>query len=154
MSRIHALLRRSVVPLALVISLAACVPVHRNHGYVPDEDALAAVQIGQTTRDELPMLLGQPSAEGLLTGAPWFYAKSRFEHFGPYKPREVSRDVVAISFDPAGRVSNVERFGLERGRVVVLSQRVVDPGVSAAGALRQLLGNLGRFRADQFFDER
>ena len=55
-------------------------------------------------------------------------------------------------FAPDGKVSNVERFGLDRGRVVLLSRRVSDQGVSAAGALRQLLGNFGRLRADQLLN--
>lgn len=150
---IHALLRRSAVPLLLALIVSACVPVYRTHGYVPGDDALTQVQVGQTMRDQLPSLLGEPSAQGLLTGAPWFYAKSRFRHSGPWKPREVERDVVAISFDSSGRVANVERFGIERGRIVTLSQRVTDESVSAMSALRQILGNFGRFRADQFFGD-
>ncbi len=145
-------LRGALAALLVAALVSACAPVYRNHGYVPDEESLAAVGIGQTTRDELPTLLGKPSAEGLLTGSVWFYTKSRFRHFGPYRPQETDRQVVAISFAPDGTVSNVERFGLERGRVVVLSQRVTDPGVSAAGALRQLLSNIGRIRAEEVLD--
>ncbi|MRX50302.1 outer membrane protein assembly factor BamE [Paracoccus sp. S-4012] len=145
-------LLRPVLALTLAAALAACVPVYRNHGYLPDAESLSLVQVGQTSRDELPSLIGQPSAEGLLTGSAWFYVKSRFEHYGPRRPEEIDRDIIAVSFAEDGRVSNVEHFGLERGRVVVLSRRVTDPGVTAGGALRQILGNFGRFRADQFFD--
>lgn len=146
---------RRLAPLALLLALilAACAPIIRNHGYVPDEAALSGVVIGQTTRDELPMLIGRPSAEGVLTGSAWFYVKSRFSQFGPNPSREVKREVVAISFTDSGTVSNVERFGLERGRIVVLSQRVTDQGVSAVGALRQILGNFGRFRATDILNK-
>lgn len=147
----HARLTPLVLLVALILS--ACAPVFRNHGYVPDDLALSSVVVGQTSRDELPSLIGSPSAEGVLTGGAWFYVKSRFEHFGPYRPAEIRREVVAISFSQSGTVANVERFGMERGRVVVLSQRVTDPGVSAASALRQILGNFGRFRADQIFNK-
>lgn len=143
--------RRRLTPLALLLALVvmACTPIYRNHGYAPDDTVLASVVVGQTTRDELPGLIGSPSAEGVLTGSTWFYVKSRFSQFGPYAAEEIRREVVAISFTDAGTVSNVERFGLERGRVVVLSRRVTDQGVSAISALRQILGNFGRFRADQ-----
>ncbi|AXC50008.1 outer membrane protein assembly factor BamE [Paracoccus suum] len=147
----HARLTPLVLLLALILS--SCAPVFRNHGYVPDDQSLASIVVGQTTRDEVPSLIGSPSAEGVLTGGAWFYVKSRFEHFGPYRPAEIKREVVAISFAESGTVANVERFGLERGRVVVLSQRVTDPGVSAASALRQILGNFGKFRADQIFGQ-
>lgn len=147
-------LARRLTPLALLLALVltACTPIYRNHGYVPDDATLASVAVGQTTRDELPSLIGSPSAEGVLTGSAWFYVRSRFSQFGPYASEEIRREVVAISFSDAGTVSNVERFGLERGRIVVLSRRVTDQGVTAAGALRQILGNFGRFRADQLLN--
>lgn len=144
---------RLACALTLAATLAACQPVYRNHGFVPDDADLAQIVIGQTTQGEIEATLGRPSAQGVLAGSNWFYVKSRFQHFGAAAPEEVQREVVALTFDEAGAVANVERFGLERGRVVVLSRRVTDPGVSAASALRQILGNFGRFRADQFIDE-
>ena len=135
-----------------VLAIAACAPVYRNHGYVPPELDLAQVIVGQTTVDELPTLIGRPSSQGLLTGSGWYYVGSRWQHFGPYEPKELTRQVVAISFDEAGTVANVERFGLERGRVVVLSRRVTDSGVTEISLIRQLLGNIGNFNAGQLID--
>ena len=64
---------------------------------------------------------------------------------GPLAPKEIDRQVVAISFSDNGVVTNVERFGLERGRVVPLSRRVTSSSVRDQSLLRQLLGNIGRF---------
>lgn len=140
--------RRRAIALALAAPLAAaagCTRMYRNHGHVPSDDELAAVVVGQTRRDDLEALIGRPGAQGVLTGASWYYVGSRWETYGPNPPREIDRQVVAISFDEAGTVTNVERFGLERGRVVTLSRRVTDSGVQGSGLLRQLLGNVGRF---------
>ena len=52
---------------------------------------------------------------------------------------------MAVSFDANGVVANIERFGLERGRVVTLSRRVTDSGVTGVSLAGQLLGNLGNF---------
>ena len=60
---------------------------------------------------------------------------------------------MAISFDPNGTVSNVERFGLERGRVVTLSSRVTDTGVTTVSLAGQLLGNLGNFDAGSIISD-
>lgn len=144
-------LRCTLAGLALLLG-AACVPVERHHGYVPSDEDLAAVTIGQTTEAELATLLGRPAAQGLLTGSGWFYVGSTFRHYGALKPQETRREVVALSFDSRGTVANVERFGLEDGRVVVLSRRVTDPGVSGMSALRQVLGNIGRISAGQIID--
>ena len=147
--------RRRIVALALAapLALAACTATYRNHGYLPPEEDLAQVVAGQTTQDELEGLIGRPSAQGLLTGSAWYYVGSRWEYFGARQPREIRREVVAISFNEAGTVSNVERFGLERGRVIVLSQRVTDSGVTSLGLVRQLLGNVGRVSAGQLLDQ-
>lgn len=119
--------------------------MYRNHGHVPTDDELAAVIVGQTRRDDLEYLIGRPGSQGVLTGASWYYVGSRWERYGLNEPREIDRQVVAISFDEGGTVTNVERFGLERGRVVTLSRRVTESGVQSSGLLRQLLGNVGRF---------
>lgn len=143
-------IRRFLILAALAV--AACAPVYRNHGYVPPELDLAEVVVGQTTMDELPTLIGRPSSQGLLTGSGWYYVGSRWRHYGPYEPQEITREVVAVTFAETGAVANVERFGLERGRVITLSRRVTDSGIADVSLIRQLLGNLGNFDAGQIID--
>lgn len=145
---------RSLMTLAFlaVLGLAACTPIYRNHGYVPPETELAQVVVGQTTMDDLPGLIGRPTAQGLLTGSGWYYVGSRWRRMGAAAPEEIDRQVVAISFAEGGVVSNVERFGLERGRVVTLSRRVTDGSVTEISLVGQLLGNLGNFQAGDFID--
>ncbi|RJL03348.1 outer membrane protein assembly factor BamE [Paracoccus siganidrum] len=141
-----------ILAFVAVLGLAACAPIYRNHGFVPPEIDLSQVVVGQTTMDDLPELIGRPSAQGLLTGSGWYYVGSRWRHYGASKPQEVERQVVAISFDQNGRVSNVERFGLERGRVVTLSRRVTEGSVTEISLIGQLLGNLGNFQAGDLID--
>lgn len=145
---------RQMLILAFVatIGLVACAPVYRNHGYVPPEIDLEQVMVGETTRDMLPGLIGRPSAQGLLTGSGWYYVGSRWRHYGPRPPKEENREVVAISFTEAGVVSNVERFGLERGNVITLSRRVTEGGITQISLIRQLLGNLGNFNAGDMIE--
>ncbi|MDO5371608.1 outer membrane protein assembly factor BamE [Paracoccus sp. (in: a-proteobacteria)] len=147
--------RRRAIALALsvpVVAAAGCTRMYRNHGHVPSDDELAAVVVGQTRRDELEYLIGRPGSQGVLTGSSWYYVGSRWERYGLREPREVDRQLVAISFDESGTVTNVERFGLERGRVVTLSRRVTDTGVEGSGFLRQILGNVGRVNAGDLLD--
>ncbi|MDO5641357.1 MAG: outer membrane protein assembly factor BamE [Paracoccus sp. (in: a-proteobacteria)] len=142
---------RSLV-FALTLFVTGCAPVYRHHGYVPPEEDLALVQIGQTSQFELENLIGRPSSQGLLQGSSWFYVGSRWRHYGAMRPREIDRQVVAISFSPNGTVSNVERFGMEQGRVVVLSRRVTDSNVTSVGLIRQILGNIGNFNPAGIID--
>ncbi|QFG35666.1 Beta-barrel assembly machine subunit BamE [Paracoccus pantotrophus] len=147
--------RRQLMAFALTASLglSACQATYRNHGYIPPQEQLAQVVVGQTSQSDLEGLIGRPSAQGLLTGSAWYYVGSRWQFYGPREPREVDRQVVAISFSDSGVVSNIERFGLERGQVVVLSRRVTDTGVTSLGLIRQLLGNVGRVQAGDFLGD-
>lgn len=137
----------------LVLILAtACSPVVRNHGYVPSDEELALVEVGVDTRDTVGEKVGRPSVQGLLNNVGWFYVQSRWETRGARAPQEVDRQVVAITFDEGGTVENVERFGLERGKIVPLSRRVTTPNVKGIGVIRQIFGNLGRLSAGQVLE--
>lgn len=126
-----------------LISVAACSPVFRNHGYVPSDDELAAIEVGVDTRESVAEKIGRPSASGLLNDVGWYYVQSRWRHYGARAPKEVDRQVVAVTFTQAGVVENVERFGLDQGRVVPLSRRVTESNIKGLGFVRQLLGSIG-----------
>lgn len=135
-------LRLAAMGLVLVLA-TACSTIYRNHGYVPAEAELATVAIGDT-RDQVNEKIGRPTASGLLNDVGWFYVQSRFAYRGAFEGREIDRQVVAITFTDAGTVANIERFGLERGKVVPLSRRVTETNIKGIGFIRQLLGSFGR----------
>ena len=143
---------RAALAAAALAALAGCSTQVRHHGYAPDELALSEIQVGRDNRETVAAAIGRPSAQGVLTDSGWFYVGSRWEQFAYRPPVEVEREVVAISFDARGTVANIERFGLEDGQVVPLSRRVTDSQVQGMGLAQQLMRNLGRFTAAQFFD--
>lgn len=148
--------RRAAMALALGAALlvAGCTTLYRNHGYVPTEEDLAKVSVGKSTRDQVAEAVGKPTSMGVLEGGDWYYVGSRWRYYGALAPKEVDRQVVAISFDKQGVVENVERFGLERGEVVVLSRRVTKTNIKGIGLVTQLLGSVGRVNAGQLLDNR
>jgi outer membrane protein assembly factor BamE (lipoprotein component of BamABCDE complex) len=133
-----------------LLALSACSDIVRNHGYAPPDDELATIAVGKDTRETVAFKVGRPSAGGLMQDSGWYYVQSRWSQRGATAPREMDRQVVAVSFDARGRVSNVERFGLADGQVVALSRRVTDSNIKGVGLIRQLMGNLGRINPGQF----
>lgn len=133
--------------LGAVLGVAGCVPQYRNHGYVPSETDLSALVVGQDTRETVVAAIGRPATAGVLNDDGFYYVSSRFRHVGPLEPQEMERQVLAVTFDAAGVLRNIERFGLEAGRVVTLSRRVTDDNLRDTTFIRQLLGNVGRFDA-------
>ena len=91
-----------------------------------------------------------PTVSGVLSDDSYYYVKMRKRALGFLAAKEIEREVVTVSFNEAGLVPNVERFGLERGQVVPLSRRVTTSSVADNTFLRQLLGNIGRFSPSAF----
>jgi outer membrane protein assembly factor BamE (lipoprotein component of BamABCDE complex) len=127
----------------LVAAFAACSPIYRNHGYVPSDEELALIEVGKDTRESVATVVGRPSASGLLNDEGWYYVQSKWKTLGIKAPKEEVRQVVAISFDDNGVVQNIERFGLEKGRIVPISRRVTDDNIKGKGILAQMFGNIG-----------
>lgn len=136
--------RRQAAVLLLAAGIAACSPIYRNHGYVPAEDELALVEVGVDSRETVGQKIGRPSTSGLLNDEGWFYVQSRYEHRGPREPREIERQVLAVTFNESGVVENIARYGLEDGKVVQISRRVTETNIKGISLIQQLLGNFGR----------
>ena len=110
------------------------------------------MRVGVDDRESVAEAVGKPSASGVLNQGGYYYISTRVRHYGATEPKIVSRELVAISFDTRGKVSNIERFGLEDGRVITLERRVTDNGLDDGTFLRQLLGNLGRIGPGTILD--
>lgn len=146
-------MHRVCIALAVSAGLSACAALTNSHGYAPTQSDLALIEVGRDTRPTVEAIVGRPSTTGVLDESGWFYVKSEFRSFGWREAEEIDRTVIAILFDERGLVSNVERFGLEDGRIVALSRRVTDDNTTGVGFLQQLFGNVGNIDAGQFLDD-
>jgi outer membrane protein assembly factor BamE (lipoprotein component of BamABCDE complex) len=148
--------RQGMRGLGLVLALGlavSCSPVIRNHGYVPAEDELALIEVGTDTRETVGQKIGRPSTSGLLNDEGWYYVQSKYRHFGPREPKEIERQVLAITFNEAGVVDNIGRYGLEDGKVVEISRRVTETNIKGITLIQQLLGSFGRLDAGNLLGE-
>ena len=151
MGQIVSLIRLLFVCVVMT-SLAACSNIDRKHGYVPDDADLQQIVVGVDTKDTVGELVGRPTASGVLSDGGWYYVASKFRAYGLRDRREIDREVVAISFAGDGTVSNIERFGLQDGKVIAISRRVTDSNIKGVGFLRQLFGSIGNFSAESLLN--
>lgn len=136
-------LRTLCLGVAFVFGLAACAATYTNHGYVPPTDVLDQIATG-ASRDQVTALAGSPGSAGVVRDEAWFYTQYRVRNFTYNAPQVIERDIVAISFSDAGRVTNIERFSLDDGQIVQLSRRVTESSVRDVSFLSQILANFGR----------
>jgi outer membrane protein assembly factor BamE (lipoprotein component of BamABCDE complex) len=135
-----------------ILALTACSPQFRNHGYVPTEGDLAQITVGIDTRASVEEAIGAPATSGLMTDSASYYVQSRVRQFAWQAPEVVERQVLAISYDSAGVVTNIERFGLQDGQVVPISRRITGTTGTNASIIRRLIGSLGGFQASDFLN--
>ncbi len=138
---------RIAVFVAALAATGACTAQFRNHGYIPPEDELSQIVVGIDTRDTVADVIGTPTASGVLNESGYYYIRSRVRTFGATRPQVIERQVLAISFDSAGVVTNLERFGLEDGQAVPLARRVTTSNTADISFIRRLLSNIGNFNA-------
>ncbi|MEO1291906.1 MAG: outer membrane protein assembly factor BamE [Pseudomonadota bacterium] len=131
--------------LALGLAMAACSPITHTHGYSPRADELESVTVGVDDRASVQQKLGQPSTIGSFDDSDWYYISIRTETLAFYQPEVVDQRVVTVSFDPNGRVSAVDRYGIEDGQVVNLVRRTTPTSGRKLTILQQIFANLGRF---------
>jgi outer membrane protein assembly factor BamE (lipoprotein component of BamABCDE complex) len=134
-----------LVAVVLSLVLSACQPVMRFHGYAPSDADLSQIVVGRDTRETVAEKIGRPGVGGVMENSGWYYVQSDWRNDAWRAPVELERQVVAISFNARGVVSNVERFGLEDGEVVALSRRITETGPAGQSVLRQIFGTFGRF---------
>jgi len=135
-----------------VVALTACSATYQNHGYVPLEEDLQQLVVGVDTRATVDDVIGTPSVAGMLNEGDYYYVRSRIREYGMYRPEEIERQVLAISFAEDDTIANIERFALADGNIVPLSRRVTDSSVVDNGFLRQILGNFGNIDPSQMFN--
>lgn len=145
--------RVRLIIIATVLAVAGCATLEDSSGYMPPAEDVAEVTVGLDTKDTVRVLLGPPGTTGVLQQDAWYYVASDYERFLWRAPVEVNREVLVVSYADNGVVQNLERFGLEDGRVVVLSRRVTSSSVAEISILRQIFSNIGNLAPDQFIGD-
>lgn len=139
-------------PLAFAIALTlfagACTPTVDLRGNLPTPDSLAQIKPGKTTRDEVQVLLGTPSATSTFGEESWQYISARTETTAFFKPETTDRRAVSILFDRSGVVKDVIQRGLEDGIAVKSVDRETPTAGKELSILEQLVGNIGKFSKD------
>ena len=142
----RALLRFSAAALiAAVAATSACAPTHSYNGFLPDRNnqEIPDPQVGVDTRDSVVARFGSPSTTAVFDQTAWYYVSSVQESMAFYAPRITERRVMVIRFD-GETVASVEKYGLERGRIVAYNDDITPTRGRELGVLEQLLGNVGR----------
>lgn len=138
------------VAVPLATGIVACTPDVMPRGNLPPPSSLAQVVPGETSRPQVASLLGSPSSTSLFDeGEVWYYIGGYTTQYAVYANQELTRSVIAIRFTNGGVVDDIVALDKDDGTEVTLASRTTPTAGKELNAIQQILGNVGRFTADE-----
>ncbi len=130
---------------AFLLLTAGCTPDISVRGNSVNQEKLTKIQPGVQDRSAVRQLLGSPTNVATFNNETWYYITQKDHTVAFSSPKALSREVVAISFNGAGRVAKVKKYSLADGRKIKpVARKTPTPGQEFS-IIEQLIGNLGRF---------
>lgn len=130
---------------AALLLLAACSNEVVVRGNLPDPDAMAQVQIGASSRQQVAEALGSPSTISSFQDRTWYYIGQKQTQVAFMDPEVLERSIFVVSFDDAGIVKDTAHYTLEDGKIIDPVTRKTPTEGRELTILQQLFGNLGKF---------
>ena len=108
-------LGRILAVLGMAALTTGCInSISTHRGYLGDEVIVRSVQAGVDNRVSVERTLGQPSFTSQFGPPVWYYVSSTTTQAPFTTPKIAAHSVLAVHFDPAGNVTNVERTGVDQ----------------------------------------
>lgn len=137
--------RIAFIGLVLPFILAGCEPTVANRGNMLDEERIAQVKVGTSSKNDVFEALGSPSTVSTFDDSTWYYIGQRTEREAVFAPVVTDRKVIVVKFDGSDHVATIDRVGLDQAVEV----EALDETTPAAGRdltfMEQILGNVGRY---------
>ena len=133
----------------LALTLGACNPTLRTHGYIATEDKPQAIEENSDTKASVLARLGNPSVKSTFDEDTWYYLTSVRQRLAYLRPLTEERSITAVTFNEDGQVEKVAEYGIENGQYVNLSDRETPTRGRQLSVLEQIFGTIGRLPAQQ-----
>jgi outer membrane protein assembly factor BamE (lipoprotein component of BamABCDE complex) len=144
--RILDIMKRNQFVILIFLGLAAaCSPKIDNRGYVKNVEWKDQIVIGQTTKDDILQNFGSPSSQSSFGDESWYYITAHKETMAFFKPEITEQNVVRLTFDANGVVTNLETFDKSNAQEFDVAKRITPTEGHSLGFFEQILGNVGRF---------
>ena len=136
--------RALLTGLALPLVLGSCTPIVANRGNMLEEERIAQVKPGVSSKNDVFEALGSPTIVSTFDDNTWYYVGQRTEREAFFEPELTDHKIVEIKFDDTDHVRAVDRIGIDK----TVEVEPLDETTPAAGReitfMEQLLGNIGR----------
>ena len=126
----------------VVLVLSACEPTVANRGNILDNEQVAEIKAGVSTREEVAAKLGTPTQISTFDDKTWYYIGRQTEQYSFFNPEVLKQKAVEIRFDDAGVVTSVTDLDLADAKDVDPVDRSTPTFGHDNTFIKQLIGNL------------
>ena len=132
-----------ILGIAVLFLILGCSEQYSKHGYIPSEEELASVSILQDDKNTVIKKLGTPSIGGVLSDGNIYFVQSKFIKNSIRVSKLIDRQVLVLSFDDKGKLDNIQKFGIDKGKIVILDYHTTPSGLKNMSFLFRLFQNVG-----------
>jgi outer membrane protein assembly factor BamE (lipoprotein component of BamABCDE complex) len=127
----------------LAAPLGGCGATIDHHGHVFSDVDMELVRPGMTKSD-VEATIGSPDTTGTVGGDTYYYISSTQKTYAFFKPWEINRQILAVYFDPRGKVDHIGHYGLKDGIIVDYSHNQTPARGADMSILAELFGNMSQ----------
>lgn len=124
-------------------ALAGCSTIKDHRGYLADSLLYNGIRAGIDNQRSVEGTLGRPTFTAQFGQPTWYYVSSTTGQRPFGRPRIEDQSVLAIRFDAAGNVVEVDRSGIERVVYLTPDSEETPTLGRERGFLEDLFGNIG-----------
>ncbi len=114
-----------------------------HNGNMPANEKISEVRLGQSKQDVMN-ILGAPSLTTGLSDDHWIYMASTVKKVAFFRPEELDRKVLAISFDN-DQISKIEKLSLADGNNLKIDTNTTQTMEQEQGFFRKYFGGVGAY---------
>ena len=127
---------------AAALALSGC-GEQTTKGHIFDEELISKIKPGMDGQQVL-QTIGTPSTVSTVGNQTWYYiSQDTVQRFKFMTPSVTNQRVLAINFTKNLKVSDVQNFGIEDGKVFDFSKNETPTGGAELSVVRQLLRATG-----------
>jgi outer membrane protein assembly factor BamE (lipoprotein component of BamABCDE complex) len=139
---------KKVFIILTVLFIASCASDSiRVHGNMIRDEDLVYVEQGETSKNDMIMMFGQPTTKSTFDEETWYYMGQTVEYRSLMKPNIIERKIVEVCFNEEGIVKSIKGYELGDGSEIEPCPDETRSLGTEQNVLQQLIGNIGKFNS-------
>ena len=130
---------------------SGCTPINQVKGYLPNDLKKEMSQSKMLSKTDVLINIGEPVIKN-YDDSEWIFFKQNVEKFAFFKPKVKERNIFVFQFDLNDNLIKINEYDLTDEKTVKIDKDFIKTEGKKISFFDQMLGNLGNFSPEQFFD--